>query len=105
MNKAVRPDQASGPIRPAFRSSTHERLISRVLFETADGQIHQTSVYSTLALDVKPGTPEAEARIRDFTDIYCKIGATVLKMEFIDQVGIEIGADPNPHDLEPDDAC
>lgn len=88
-NTAVQTDQA--PESPRFRPSTSERLISRVLFQAPDGTQHQTSVYSTLAMDVAPGSPEHAARIEQYMAIYTAIGCKVLHMEFIDQIGWELG--------------
>jgi hypothetical protein len=86
MNTAVRPVQAPPP---SFRHATSERLISRVLFETPDGQIHQTSVYSTLAL--AHGSLDAEAALAVYRGVYDQLGYKILRMEFIDQIGLELG--------------
>lgn len=92
MNNAVQSLQAPlEQAHPGFRPSTEERLISRVLFEMPDGTVHQTSISSTLALDLQPGSAEASERIKQYTAIYTSIGARILRMEFVNQIGLELG--------------
>lgn len=86
ISKPVQHEQAD----TGFRNSAHERLISRVLFRSADAQLHQTSIYSTLPLDALAGTIEHSQRIEQFKAIYAALGCTVLRMEFVDQVGWEL---------------
>lgn len=92
MNNAVQSLQAPlEQAHPGFRPSTEEQLVSRVLFEMPDGSIHQTSIHSTLPLDLLPGSADASARIEQYTAIYKAIGARILHMEFVSQIGLELG--------------
>lgn len=80
-------DEGSDPNRP----SKSERLVSRVEFLDQEGRHHTTSVWSTKPLDFVLGTDLAAERIEQFKAIYEAQGYRVLRVEFIDQIGWELG--------------
>lgn len=75
----------------AFRSRVHEKLVSRVLFQDVDGQVHQTSIYSTLPLAFDVADAGEVARHTElFSELYKKQGLRLIRMEFINQFGLEL---------------
>lgn len=89
MNTAVQHEQA---LPPQVMQSIRERLISRVTFRAPEGRVHSTSVYSTMDMSIVSGCPQSEARLDHIRDYYKSIGCEILSIEFVNQVGLELGS-------------